>query len=71
MKKMTVTNINDIKALITIAFSCGTESCFEGTKWYSHTGKYICKSFIRDVEFELVIEDPDTLDGYRSVTVEV
>ncbi len=71
MKKMTVTNIDDIKALIRIAFSCGTESCFEGTQWYSHKGKCLAKSFIRDVEFELVVEDVESLDGYRSVIVEI
>lgn len=71
MKKMTVHNLMEIKALIKEAFAFGMELNFENTQWYSHSGKYLAKSFIRDVEFELVVEDVDSLDGYRSVTVEV
>lgn len=71
IEKMRVHNIMEIKALIKTSFALGSEHEFEGTKWYTHDGKYIAKSFVRDVEFELVVEDTDTLDGYKSITMEV
>lgn len=69
--KMTVHNLMEIKALIKESFARGEEYEFDKTKWFTHAGKYIAKSFVRDVEFELVVEDIESLDGYRSVTVEV
>jgi hypothetical protein len=71
MQKQTVHNLNEVKALIKESFSRGDELTFDGTKWFKHDGQYLCKSFIRDTEFELTVEDVDTLDGYRSVIVEV
>jgi propanediol utilization protein len=69
--KMTVHNLMEVKALIKESFAQGAEHEFNETKWFSHAGQYICKSFVRDVEFELVVEDIQSLDGFRSVTVEV
>ena len=68
---MRVHNIMEAKALIKESYAQGAEHEFEGTEWYTHDGKYIAKSFVRDVEFELVVEDTDTLDGYKSITMEV
>lgn len=71
MKKHAVHNLNEIKALIKEAYSSGSEHEFDKTDWYTHDGKYLAKSLIRNTEFELVVEDTDALEGYRSVTVEV
>lgn len=71
MEKQTAHNLFEIKALIKESFAKGEELAYEKTKWYSHSGNYLAKSFIRNTEFELVVEDTDSLDGYRSVTVEV
>jgi hypothetical protein len=70
-KKMTVHNLMEIKALIKESFARGEEFIYENTQWFSHSGKYLAKSFVRTTEFELVVEDVESLDGYRSVTVEV
>jgi hypothetical protein len=70
-EKMAVHNLMEAKALIKESYARGEEYIYEGTLWYKHNGGYIAKSFVRDVEFELVVEDTDSLDGYRSVTVEV
>jgi hypothetical protein len=69
--KMAVHNLMEVKALIKESFARGEEHIYEGTLWYKHNGGYIAKSFIRNTEFELVVEDVESLDGYRSVTVEV
>ena len=71
MEKMTAHNLMEVKALIKEAFACGMELNCDGTRWFSHSGEYLAQSFIRNTEFELVVEDVDSLDGYRSVTVEV
>jgi hypothetical protein len=61
----------EAKALIKEAYSSGDESMYHETKWYKHDGTYIGKSFVYDTEFEIVVEDTDSLDGYKSVIVEV
>ena len=70
-KKMAVHNLSEAKALIKESFARGEEHIYEGTLWYKHGGGVIGKSFIRDTEFEIVVEDTESLDGYKSVTVEV
>jgi len=69
--KIAVHNLLEAKVLIKEAFAIGDEQKYHNAQWLTHSGKYIGKSFIRDTEFELVVEDTDSLDGYRSVTVEV
>lgn len=69
--KMAVHNLMEAKVLIKESYARGEEFIYEGTEWFSHKGNYIAKSFVRDVEFELVAEDTESLDGYRSVIVEV
>jgi len=69
--KMMVHNLMEAKALIKESYSSGNEMSFNEAKWFKHDGTYIGKSFISYTEFEIVVEDTDSLDGYRSVTVEV
>lgn len=70
--KIGVHNLNEIKALIKEAYVNANEYAYHEAVWISHrTGEQIARSFIRDTEFEIVVEDVDSLDGYRSVIVEV
>lgn len=71
MIKNTAHNLNEVKALVKESYSSGNEMTFDKTKWFSHDGKFIATSFVFDTEFELVVEDTDSLDGYRSLKVEV
>lgn len=71
MIKNTAHNLNEVKALVREAFQNGNELEFHKTQWMSHSGTFICTSHVRDVEFELVVEDVDTLGGFRSVICEV
>lgn len=71
MEKNTVHNLIEVRALIRESYQNGRELEFNKTKWYSHSGKFLCTSTIFDTEFELTVEDIDSLDGYRSVTCEV
>ncbi len=71
IKKMTVHNLMEVKALVKESYSRGNELSYNGTEWFTHAGTRIGKSFTRDTEFEIVVEDIESLDGYRSVTVEV
>lgn len=70
--KISVHNISEIKALIKEAYARGEECSYHEATWISHrTGGRIAKSFIGNTEFEIVVEDVDSLDGYKSVFVEV
>lgn len=69
--KQTVHNVTEIKALVKEAYMKATELDLHKAKWFSHDGKFLATSHIRDTEFELVVEDVNSLDGYRSVIVEV
>ena len=69
--KNTAHNLMEVKALVKEAYQSGNEMRHNLTKWFSHSGKYICQSIIRDTEFDLFVEDVEVLNGYRSVTVEV
>lgn len=69
--KMQVHNLMEVKALVKEAFQRGDESQFDKQKWAKHDGTFLCTSFVRDTEFELVVEDTDALEGYRSVICEV
>ena len=71
MHKQTVHNLMEVKALIKEAFSHGNEMSYNHSTWFSHNYEWLCKSFIRDTEFELVVSNVDTLGGYRSVICEV
>lgn len=71
MLKFTAHNLIEVKALIREAYSNGNEQEFHNRAWFTHDNEYFAKSFVRDTEFELVVEDVDSLDGYRSVIVEV
>lgn len=65
MEKMTAHNLMEVKALIKEAFACGMELNFDGTRWFSHSGEFICLSSIDHTDFTL------HLDTKESVTVEV
>lgn len=70
--KIGVHNISEIKALIKEAYASGNELAYHEAVWTNRrTGERIAKSFISDTEFELVVEDVQYLDGYKSVLVEV
>ena len=65
MTKMTVHNLNEVKALIKESFSVGDESQYDYTVWYSHSGELLCTSKMDHTDFELVLEDRS------SITIEV
>ena len=69
--KNTVHNLMEAKVLIKEAYGHGDEIRYDNAKWFSHAGQFICTSHVRDIEFDLVVEDVDSLYGYRSVTCEV
>jgi hypothetical protein len=69
--KNTAHNLNEVKALIKESYQNGNEMNFNKTQWFSHNGNFLCTSNVRDVEFELTVENTDSLDGYRSVIIEV
>lgn len=71
IKTMRVHNLMEVKALIKESYSHGTELVFDKTTWLSHNETHICVSRVRDTEFELIVEDTQSLDGYRSVTMEI
>ncbi len=57
LRKQTVHNLNEVKALIKEAFARGDEWRYEGTEWFSHDGEKLCKSIIHAIEAELVMPD--------------
>lgn len=61
LKKQYVHNLNEVKALVKEAYAPGREDMYQGTLWYSHTGEFICRSKISDIDFELVLENRDSL----------
>lgn len=66
-----VHNLMEAKVLIKEAYARGEELALHKEKWFKHDQSFLCTSFIRDTEFELVVEDTEALEGYRSVTCEV
>jgi hypothetical protein len=70
-KTFTVTNIDDIKALVRQAYSTGTELSFHRTEWLNGQRQPIAKTFIFDTDFEISVENTESLDGYKSILCEV
>lgn len=71
IKKQTVHNIAEIKALVKESYAQGAELKFDQTEWYSHSGKRLAKTHVYDTEFEVVVEDVESLDGYRSIIIDM
>lgn len=61
MKKMTVHNLMEVKALIKEHYQSGSEMDYEDTRWFTHDGEFLCQSSIFDTDFCLYLPDKSSL----------
>jgi hypothetical protein len=59
--KMTVHNLMEAKVLIKESYARGEENDFYGTRWESHMGEFVCISYTKLTDFELVLPDMSSL----------
>lgn len=70
-KTFTVTNIDDIKSIVRQFYACGVELSLHRTQWLDSQKKPLAKTFIFDTDFEISVENVESLDGYKSIICEV
>lgn len=60
LKKETVHNLLEAKALIKESFSRGDEEKYNGTEFFTHKGEKLFKCIIKDVEYEMIWPNGDS-----------
>jgi len=61
MVKQTVHNLMEAKVLIKESYARGEEQMYDGTRWYTHQGAFICLSNTFLTEFTLHLDTKDSL----------